>query len=102
MATFTFEEYYGSPYQKNNYVSFEIELNESQEQELRAFLKDNGPCDYCYLERCHSELFNLINDTANESVAKDICSRLQQSLEDCNIDWSGIYYDFFWDKRLLD
>ena len=99
MATYILSEYYGSPRDLSNYVEFSIELNADEEQRLRSFLKENGPCDYSLLEGEHPDLFDLINDAATDAVETDI--REQFKGEEVNIDWGYIYYDFYWDERLL-
>ena len=106
MATFVLSEHYGSPHNMNNFVKFSIELDADEEQRLRDFLKENGPCDYCYLEGEHSDLFDLINDAASDAVEADIrerfkCDGDEEDDEPINIDWGCICYDFYWDDRLL-
>ena len=101
MAIFTLEEYYGFPHKKSYHIAFEIELDEEEELELRDFLKKNGPCDYSYLEYEHGVLFERINDAANEAIIEDINSRRKRPLKWNEVDWCGIYYDFYWDERLL-
>ena len=80
MATYTLEEYYGLPHDLNHHISFDIELNEEQENRLRAFLREKGSCDYLYLEDKHRDIFDIINDAANDAIMEDINSRLHKPL----------------------
>ena len=103
---YTFNEYFGFPPKFSNTISFDIDLAEEEANTIREFLKDNGDCDYGYLESIDRGLFDKINDAANEAVLKSINEeRVRQhkkKFDFDDVDWSSIYYDFYWPSELLD
>ena len=103
---YTFGESFGYPPKFHKSISFDIDLTEEEAKTIRDFLKENGDCDYGYLERVDKALFDKINDAANDAVLDCINeerARLHKKKYDFDdVDWSSIYYDFYWPKDLLD
>lgn len=102
---YTFGESFGLPPKFNNYVDFDIDLTEEEAGIIRTFLKENGDCDYVYLESINGALFEKINDAANEAILKrlneDRVRQHKKKLDFFDIDWSYISYDFYWPQELI-
>lgn len=82
---------------------FDIDLTEEQADEIRSFLKENGDCDYAYLEFTHPELFDMINEAAT-NAALDAINDMRdegEKLEFDEVDWGSINYDFYWPSELM-
>ena len=98
---YTFSESFGSWPKYNNHVTFEVDLSEEEANAIRAFLEENGDCDYGYLEPKYPELFDRINEAANEAVLAALNRRRRKKLDFDDVDWQGIGFDFYWPKDLL-
>ena len=99
---YTFEEDFGTWPKYSNHISFDVDFSDEEANLLRAFLKENGDCDYAYLETEHPDLFNRINDAANEAVLKELNRHRKKKLDFFDVDWQCIGYDFFWPKGLME
>ena len=82
---------------------FEIDLTDEQADIIRTFLKENGDCDYSYLESESPGLFEIINEAATEAAFKAINEERDEDdrLDYWDIDWGSISYDFYWPKELM-
>ena len=103
---YTFSESFGLGPKYGTTVSFDIELSDEEVSFLRAFLEENGECcDYGYLEFGRPELFERINDAANDAVLDAINEKRVEAgeppLEFDEVDWQCINYDFYWPDELL-
>lgn len=87
---------YGNPPHFSTHLEFGIDLSDEQV----SFLKENGECDYSYLEEDHSELFELINDATSNAILEEYNSWQDTPIDFSEMDWSSIYV-FYWDKRLV-
>ena len=101
---YTFGISYGNAPHFSTYVEFDVDLSEDQVSFLKDWLKENGPCDYAYLESDSAELFDMINDACNEAILQRHNRMLKEEGEDPigfdEMDWPSIT-DFEWDQRLL-
>lgn len=106
MKTYTFGESYGIGPKGCEYVSFEIALSDEQDAILRAFLKENGDCGYGEIERYDRDLFELINDAANdavlESLNKERRRQYRKLLDVTDVDWERMSFDFYWPEEFLE
>ena len=103
---YTFSESFGIGPKYGSFAEFEVELSDQEAEYLRAFLKENGEyCDYAALEYTNRELFNRINDAANDAVLDSINEKRAEAgeppLEFDEVDWSSMVYDFYWPDELL-
>ena len=98
---YTFQECFGYGPKYTNCIAFELDLSEEEAESIRAFLKENGDCDYCYLERDYPFIFDRINDAANEAVLSAINKGRRKKLDFDDVDWSSMGYDFYWPEELL-
>ena len=82
-----------------------MELSDQEAAFLRSFLEENGDCDYAALEYTDLELFDRINDAANDAVLESINKTRAEAgeppLEFDEVDWQGMGYDFCWPEELL-
>lgn len=99
---YTFEEDYGTWPKYSNHISFIVELSDEEANLIRAFLKENGDCDYADLESESPALFNRINDAANDAVLAALNKGRKKKLDFFDVDWQGIGFDFFWPKELME
>ena len=88
----------------SNYVEFELELTEKEVETIISFLKENGDCDYGYLEPIDSSLFWKINDAGNDAVLKSINEDRgeEEQLDFFDVDWTSMFFEFSWPDSLLD
>ena len=99
---YTFGESFGYGPKNTDYsITFDIDLTDEEAEIIRAFLKENGDCDYAYLEFEHPGLFDLINDTANDAVVEEINRHRRRKLDFFDIDWTALSFDFYWPEELL-
>lgn len=92
---------YGNPPHFNTHVEFEVDLSDDQVSFLKEWLKENGECDYAYLESDNSELFELINDATSNAILEEYNSWQDTPIDFSEMDWPSIYV-FYWDKKLVD
>lgn len=103
MKKFTFGIEYGfPPYVK--YIEPDVELSSSDASYLKDWLKLNGACDYCYLEKDNLRLFELINDAVNTAILNECNSERAKAgeapLDFDEMDWPSIT-EFYWPQELL-
>lgn len=99
---YTFSESFGyGPKSTDYHASFDMGLSDEDVEILRAFLRENGDCDYGYLEHDHPSLFDRINDAANEAVLTALNKRRRKKLEFDDVDWANLRFDFYWPEELL-
>ena len=99
---YTFGVSFGAWPKYSNYASFDLELTDDEAETIRAFLKENGDCDYAYLEPEHPELFDRINDAANDAVLAEINEGREEKLDFFDVDWASMGHDFYWPDELMD
>lgn len=100
---YTFSESFGyGPKNTDYFATFDMVLSDEEVEFLRAFLKENGDCDYGYLESDNPHLFNRINDAANEAVLTALNKRRwKHKLDFDDVDWCSLSFDFCWPEELL-
>jgi hypothetical protein len=103
MKKITFGIEYGfPPYVK--YIEPDVELSSSDASYLKDWIKLNGACDYCYLEKDNLRLFELINDAVNTAILNECNSERAKAgeapLDFDEMDWPSIT-EFYWPQELL-
>lgn len=99
---YTFSESFGyGPKNVRHIASFTLDLSSDEVETLRAFLRENGDCDYAYLEKDHPDLFERINDAANEAVLLEINRHRRKKLDFGDVDWGNLCFDFYWPQELI-
>ena len=104
---YTFSESFGSGPKMNHYIEFQIDLTEKEEVYLRDYIEKNGPdCGYDEIEFDNQELFDKINDIANQAVLDRINEDRREFEEDeldfYDVNWGNMSFDFNWPKELYD
>ena len=102
---YTFSESFGFGPKYGSTAEFELELSEQEAGLIRAFLGENGDRDYAGLEFMNQDLFDRINEAANEAVLAAINRTRAEAGEPPlgfdEVDWQNMGYDFYWPKELL-
>ena len=98
---YTFAVDFGAWPKYSNYASFDLELTDEEAGFIRAFLKENGDVDYIELESESPELFDRINDAANEAVLATLNKGRKKKLDFFDVDWSYMGHDFYWPDELM-
>lgn len=103
MKSFSFEVDFGYGTKTSDSAVFSLELNEAEITFLKNYIKVNGQdCGYEGIESENAELFEMINDAANDAVVEEINRNSETEVDFFDIDWTGMSFDFIWPNELIE
>ena len=103
MKSFSFEVLFGYGPKFSDSATFTLELNEDEISFLKNYIEENGEyCGYGEIEHENYELFNKINNAANNAVVEEINKHSEKEVDFFDVDWTGMSFEFYWPQELTE